>query len=56
MWKPNSVLTLNTETKEWTKTRFDTFHQWKVFVSQQWKYPGEYNIWQNKTKRRIRRW
>jgi len=44
MWKPNSVLTLNTETKEWTKTRFETFHQWRVFVTHQWKMPGEYNF------------
>ena len=44
MWKPNSILTLNTETKEWTKTRFETFHQWRTFILSQWKMPGEYEF------------
>lgn len=44
MWEPNSVLTLDTNTKKWTKTRFEAFHQWRVFVTHQWKMPGEYNF------------
>ena len=44
MWKPNSILTLDTKTKEWSKTRFETFHQWKTFILNQWKHPGEYNF------------
>lgn len=44
MWKPTSILTLNTETKEWTKTKFETFHEWRLFVLGQWKYPGDYNF------------
>lgn len=44
MWKPISILTLNTETKEWTKTRFETFKEWRDFVDTQWAFPGQYNF------------
>lgn len=44
MWKPQKILTLNTSTKEWTKTEFSSFKQWRDFVLSMWKEPGEYNF------------
>lgn len=44
MWKPQSILTFNTDTKEWSKTRFETFLEYKRFVESMWKFPGKYNF------------
>jgi hypothetical protein len=44
MWKPQKILTLNTSTKEWTKTEFSSFKQWRDFVASMWKEPGEYSF------------
>jgi len=44
MWKQQSILTFNTETKQWSKTRFDSFLQYRKFIDSQWKMPGEYNF------------
>lgn len=44
MWKPQKILTFNTSTKEWTKTEFSSFKEWREFVLSQWKEPGQYNF------------
>lgn len=43
-WKPLNILTLNTETEEWTKTHFETFQEYRLFILSMWKFPGEYNF------------
>lgn len=44
MWKPTKILTYSTKDKEWTKTEFNTFKEWRDFILSQWKWPGEYNF------------
>lgn len=44
MWKPTKILTLDTQTKEWTKTEFNTFLDWRNFIVSQWSLPGKYNF------------
>ena len=44
MWKPTKILTLDTQTKEWTKTEFNTFLDWRNFIVSQWSHPGKYNF------------
>lgn len=44
MWQPQKILTFNTNTKEWTKTGFSSFKEWRDFVLSMWKEPGEYNF------------
>lgn len=44
IWKPQSILTLSTDTGEWTKTRFETGAQYRDFVTSMEKFPGEYNF------------
>lgn len=44
IWSPTKILTLNTETEEWSKTEFTTFLQYRQFILSMWKQPGEYNF------------
>ena len=44
MWQPESILTFDTKTKEWSKTKFDTFSQYRSYILSMWKTPGEYNF------------
>lgn len=44
MWQPESILTFDTKTEEWSKTKFDTFSQYRSYILSMWKTPGEYNF------------
>jgi hypothetical protein len=44
IFKPFTILTLNTKTNEWSKRNFTTFQDWYQFVKSCVKFPGEYNF------------
>jgi hypothetical protein len=44
IWKPTSLLEFNSETKEWSKRRFEKFQEYYHFVKSCFKLPGEYNF------------
>jgi len=44
IFKPFTILTLNTETNQWGKRNFESFQEWYVFVKSCWKFPGQYEF------------
>lgn len=44
IFKPFTILTLNTEKNQWGKRTFESFQEWYVFVKSCWKFPGQYEF------------
>jgi len=44
IFKPFTILSFDTKTKEWSKRTFDTYPDWYNFVKSCFKFPGKYNF------------
>lgn len=44
IWKSTTLLDFNSDTKEWSKRKFETYNDYLSFVKSCYKYPGQYNL------------